>query len=63
MEEETQQPIVITIDGDLIESLFGFADKKDQNSVLALVEAHEDGLRDHINEGIRQIILGHMKIN
>ena len=56
-----QQPIVINIDGDWIYSLFGYADKKDQNSILALVEAHEDGLRDHIEEGIRQILLGHIE--
>ncbi len=56
-----QQPIVMTIDGDWIERLFGFADKKDQNSILALVEAHEDGLRDHVDEGIRQILLGHIE--
>ena len=56
-----QQPIVITIDGDWIESLFGFADKKDQDQILNVVETYEDGLRYHIDEGIRQILLAAMK--
>jgi len=56
-----QQPIVINIDGDWIYSLFGYADKKDQDQILGVIETYEDGLRDHIDEGIRQILLAATK--
>lgn len=56
-----QEPIIITIDGDWIESLFGYTDKKDQDFILNLIKSHEDGLRDHLDEGLRQILLGHIE--
>ena len=56
-----QQPILITIDGDWIENLFGYSDKKDQDEILGVIESYEEGLREHVNEGVRQILLAATK--